>query len=40
MSDLYTDVIFKGFYQTYDESTLAGGAGAFNGRSSSNTSTY
>ena len=40
MSDLYTDVVFKGFYQTYDESTLAGGPGAFNARSSSNTSTY
>ena len=40
MSDLYTDVIFKGFYQTYDESTLASGAAGFNGRSSSNTSTY
>ena len=37
MSDLYTDVIFKGFYQAYDESTLASG---FNGRSSSNASAY
>jgi hypothetical protein len=23
MNDLYTDVIFKGFYQTYDESGSA-----------------
>lgn len=40
MSDLYTDVIFKGFYQTFDECTLASGPGVFNGRASSNTSTY
>jgi hypothetical protein len=40
MEGLYSDVIFKGFYQTFDDSIIAGGATNFNGRNSSNLNAY
>ena len=41
MEGLYSDVIFKGFYQAYDESLVSNTAGGgINARNSSNTNAF